>query len=106
MGGVELQIANRLWGQRDYHFLSEFLQITERQYGASLAEADFVHAAEKTRIGINEWMARQTAQRITDLVPPGSFDELTRLVLANTIYFLGGWATDSKTRQQLTLTSM
>ncbi|TWU49276.1 serpin family protein [Rubripirellula reticaptiva] len=95
-GGVEFRIANRLWGQRDYHFLSEFLQITERKYGACLAEADFVHAAEAMRIEINDWVAEQTAQRITNLVPPDSFNELTRLVLANAIYFLGSWENEFK----------
>lgn len=44
-GGVEFRIANRLWGQRGYHFLSDFLRITERFYGARLAEADFIDAA-------------------------------------------------------------
>ena len=92
-GGVEFRIANRLWGQRGYHFLSDFLHVTEQDYGARLAEADFVNASEAARIEINDWVAEQTAQRIKDLIPPDVLDEMTRLVLVNAIYFLGDWET-------------
>ena len=90
-GGVELRIANRFWGQGDYRFLADFLQITEEFYGAPLVDADFVGAAENTRMEINDWVANQTGQKIKDLIPSGSFNEFTRLVLANAIYFLGSW---------------
>jgi serpin B len=41
-------------------------------------------------------VAEQTAQRIVNLIPPDSFNELTRLVLANAIYFLGSWDNEFK----------
>ena len=37
-GRVELRLANRLCGQSGYHFLPDFLETTERYYGAALAE--------------------------------------------------------------------
>ena len=38
-------------------------------------------------------MEEQTNDRIVDLLPPGSVNDGTRLVLANAIYFLADWAT-------------
>lgn len=90
-GGVELRIANRLWGQRGYHFLPEFLETTDRCYGAGLAEVDFRGAAKDARERINKWIADQTAQKITNLISPGMIDSMTRLVLTNAVYFLGCW---------------
>jgi len=90
-GGVELKLANRLWGQRGYNFLPEFLEATERCYGARLAEVDFLNAAEEARLQINAWVTEQTAGKITDLIPAGMLSPLTRLVLTNAIYFKGFW---------------
>lgn len=91
-GGVELRMANRLWGQQGYHFLSDFLQTTENCYGAKLAEVDFQTASESARQQINAWVENQTAHKIKDLIPPEILDGTTRLVLTNAVYFLGRWA--------------
>lgn len=90
-GGVELKLANRLWGQAGYRFLPEFLEATERCYGARLAEVDFRNAVEEARLKINAWVEEQTAGKIKDLIPIGMLHPLTRLVLTNAIYFKGSW---------------
>jgi serpin B len=90
--GYQLAVANRLWGQRGEPFRDEFLSIVRRDYGAELGLVDFAHDAEAARGAINAWVAEQTAQKITDLIPPGVLDALTRLVLTNAIYFRGDWA--------------
>src|SRR5205814_1118577 len=41
---------------------------------------------------INRWVAQKTKDKIQNILPPGSLDEVTRLVLANAIYFKGIWA--------------
>jgi serpin B len=87
----QLRIANRLWGQQNYGFLPQFLTVTGRDYGAELAQVDFVGQTERTRQTINEWVERQTNDRIRDLLPSGSLSNLTRLVLTNAIYFKGQW---------------
>lgn len=43
--------------------------------------------AEQSRMIINKWVSNKTHGRITDVVPPDAIDELTVLVLVNTIYF-------------------
>jgi serpin B len=49
--------------------------------------------AESARGLINEWTAERTEDKITDLVPDGVLDNLTRLVLVNAIHFKAPWAT-------------
>jgi serpin B len=41
---------------------------------------------------INRWVADNTAQKITNILPPGALDSFTRLVLVNAVYFKGDWA--------------
>ena len=61
-------------------------------YGAEMGLVDFVNQAEAARGEINGWVRKQTADKITDLIPPGVLGPDTRLVLANAIYFRGDWA--------------
>jgi serine protease inhibitor len=88
----QLSIANRLWGQKDYGFQPEFLQISKESYGAGLEEVDFARATEKARLTINDWVAKETQDKIKDLIPGGVLKEDTRLVLTNAIYFKAQWA--------------
>ena len=89
--GFRLNIVNALWGQEGFEFLSEFLDVVGANYGAGLRLLDFRTAAEDSRIEINDWVSEQTEGRIEDLIPEGVIDELTRLVLTNTIFFNAAW---------------
>jgi serpin B len=90
--GFRLNIVNAIWGQKDYSFLSGFLDVLAENYGAGLRILDFINETEQSRLAINDWVSEQTNGRITDLVPPGAIDALTRLVLTNAIYFNAAWA--------------
>lgn len=90
-GEGALRIANALWGEQTYPFSEAFSAELERSYGAGLQETDFAGAPEAAREEINAWVAEQTEDRIEDIVPEGVITELTRLVLANAIYFYGPW---------------
>jgi serpin B len=90
--GIQLSVANALWAQQGHPFLPPFLNIARGEYRANLNQADFKTGAEPARAEINRWVAQQTHERIKDILPPGSVDSLTRLVLANAIYFKGTWA--------------
>jgi serpin B len=91
-GGFRLNVANSIWGQKGYSFLQEFLDLLAENYGAGLRILDFQKAPEDSRIVINEWVSEQTEGKIEDLLPAGSIDALTRLVLTNAIYFNAAWA--------------
>lgn len=88
--GIQLSVANRLWGQQGYGFLPDFLRLTREDFGAPLAELDFAQT-DQARAAINDWVAAATQGKIGELIPPGALDAMTRLVLTNAIYFKGGW---------------
>ncbi|XP_049738411.1 leukocyte elastase inhibitor [Elephas maximus indicus] len=86
-----LKLANRLYGEKTYSFLPEFLESTQKMYGADLASVDFQHASEEARKEINQWVKGQTEGKIPELLAPGVVDSMTKLVLVNAIYFKGNW---------------
>ncbi len=89
--GFRLNIVNAIWGQENYEFLSEFLDVLAENYGAGLRPLDFASAPEESRVTINNWVSDQTEGRIEDLIPQGLITSLTRLVLTNAIYFNAAW---------------
>jgi serpin B len=88
----QMSIANSIWGQQDYSFLQEYLDVLARNYGAGMRLVDFMNAPEEGRVAINDWVSEETEERIQDLIPEGVIDTLTRLVLANAIYFKASWS--------------
>lgn len=89
---LAIEIANSLWGQYDYPFLEEFLITLAESYDAGMNLVDFTTSAEEARVAINDWVEENTAGRITDLIPQGVIDSMTRLVLVNAIWFKASWA--------------
>lgn len=87
----ELAVANALWGREGYPFSEDYLALVDRYYGGGLRRADFAGDPDGERDRINAWVADATADRIDDLLPAGSIDASTVLVLTNAIYFLAGW---------------
>ena len=86
-----LSVANSVWGQEGYGFLPEFLDTLAVNYGGEVRPVDFHRNPEEARVRINDWVADETEERITNLIPPGAITGLTRLVLANAIYFKAAW---------------
>jgi serpin B len=90
-GKYRLRVANRLWGQKDYGFLPDFLKLSAERYGAGLKEVDFAAAPEQARRAINAWVEEQTQNKIKELLRPGVLTVDTRLVLTNAVYFKAAW---------------
>ncbi len=90
-GEVKLSVANSLWPQKGYPLLESFLDLTRKCYGASVTPLDF-REPEPARKTINTWVEDKTNQKIKDLIPSGTLDAMTRLVLVNAIYFKGNWS--------------
>ena len=88
---LTLRIANRLFVEKTYTFEPSYLDITRTTFGASIEPVDFRRDFDASRQHINAWIASATQDRIKDLLPPQRVDDDTRLVLANALYFLGGW---------------
>ena len=86
-----LSVANSVWGQEDYGFLPEYLDTLAANYGDEVRPVDFQRDPEDARVRINDWIADKTEERINDIIPDRAITPLTRLVLANAIYFKAAW---------------
>jgi len=91
--GYQLHVADALWAEKDFTFLDDFLKLTASDYAAGFNRVDFKTAPEAVRQTINQWVEQKTEDKIKDLLPPGSINPATRLVLTNAIYFKGDWQT-------------
>lgn len=89
---VMLRMANTAWVQSGFPVLPDFTGRLRDAASAEFADADFERAPEAAREEINRVVADQTAGKITGLLPPGSVDAMTRLVLANAVYLKARWA--------------
>jgi serpin B len=83
----QLVVANALWAQAGLRLQPRFAQ----ESAGFLHQVDFVGSCEKARQTINSWVADRTADRIRELLGPGSLNDLTRLILTNAIYFKADW---------------
>lgn len=102
-GNATLAIANRLWADKTFTMSPTFTGYASKAYGAPLANVDFLRQPDQARQTINGWVAGKTNDKIKDLLPPGSIQSSTPLVITNAIYFKGNWASafqKSATRDQ------
>jgi len=90
-GNIKWRVANKLWGDADYVFNADYVDLLEEAYHSPLEKVNYVSAPEWSRQEINTWVADKTEQRIKDLIPEGSITVDTKLVLTNAIYFKGDW---------------
>ncbi|XP_041331974.1 ovalbumin-related protein Y-like isoform X2 [Pyrgilauda ruficollis] len=86
-----LKIGDRLYFEKTYPILEEYIKCAKKFYRAELEEVDFKTAAEEARQRINSWVEKETNGRIQDFLVSDSVDLNTALVFVNVIYFKGIW---------------
>src|SRR5881409_4305680 len=91
---ITLNIANRLFAQKGYHFREAYLALVKQNFGGAFEPLDFVANPAAATQRINKWVADQTRDKIRDLIPGGALDKTTRLVLANALYLKAPWASE------------
>jgi len=52
---------------------------------------DFIHQFDQARLNINAWVSDETADKINNLLPQGSLNSQTRMVLVNAIHIKLPW---------------
>ena len=88
-----LTVADALWAQENYSFQQPFLDLATKYYAGGLHRVNFEAEAEAARKTINDWVAKETRNRILDLIPSGSIDpQSTRMILTDAVYFRAPWA--------------
>jgi serpin B len=86
---VILNLASAIWFQEGIHLKPGFVATNSRFFHAGLAPVDFQKPASAQII--NDWADNSTHGKIKDIVQ-WPFDPLTKVILANAIYFKGQWA--------------
>jgi serpin B len=89
----ELQIVNSIWGQQTYTWTPSFLTVLAQSYGTGVILQDFINEADTGLQSINAWVSFETDGAINDLLPVGSINWHTRMVLVNAIHLKLPWAT-------------
>ncbi|KAL1775203.1 serpin B10 [Sigmodon hispidus] len=86
-----LESANKLFGEKSSRFKENYIQLCKKYYSAEPEAVDFLKCAEEARIKINSWVKTETKGEISNLLPEGSIDADTKMVLVNAVYFKGKW---------------
>lgn len=96
---ITLTIANRLFGQRGYDFRPAYLERLQKTLDSPLEALDFIGDSAGATTHINRWIAKETRERIRDLIPPNALNKDTRLVLANAVYLKAPWKQEFKEKE-------
>ncbi|HEY5351552.1 MAG TPA: serpin family protein [Streptosporangiaceae bacterium] len=91
-GDLTLRAPNTVWAQSGLLLEPGFTAALAAAPAVALRGADFRQAADQARQEINQFIAEQTAGKITGLLSPGVLDAATRLVLASAVYLKAAWA--------------
>ncbi|GBP43732.1 Alaserpin [Eumeta japonica] len=90
--GVELKLASKVYVAQGYQIQEQFKADTRRLFYSEIKNINFIKSTDAAS-EINQWVEDKTNHRIKDLTKPDYFDEDTRAVLVNAIYFKGSWRT-------------
>jgi serpin B len=88
----ELDVANKLVVQQNFDILQTFKDDLNKYYETTIETADFSHNSVAATDSINQWVKKQTHDKIEKLLSE-PLSPSTRLVLLNAIYFKGIWQT-------------
>jgi len=92
-GKIDIVAAvNAAFVHQNANLKNEFAKQLEETFGASAIPVNF-NTPDSARNTINGWVAGKTRNMIKELLPAGSIDRLTRIVLVNAVYFKGEWRT-------------
>ncbi len=89
--GRELRSANAFWVRNDLVLVPGFERDMQNEAAAGLNRTDFRSDPEGSRREINGWVARQTEDRIEELIAQGVIRKTTAAVLVNAIYWKADW---------------
>jgi serpin B len=89
--GCHLTVANALWRQKGHPVNPGYVEALRTGMGADIGEVDFVGAKAAAVRTINDWAAKATRDKIKNVLSENLVDDLTRVILANAIYFKARW---------------
>lgn len=85
---VQLNVANSIWLNENYHFQTDFAQNNRDYLNAKLQEIDIADSQSPKMI--NDWVKKSTNDKIEKMVDAPLDPDLVA-ILINAIYFKGDW---------------
>ena len=89
---VALSVANALWLSDRLTFSPDYLRTARDGFGATARAVDFGGDPLGSAATINGWVSEQTRERISSIVDPAGFNDLTAAVLTNAVWFKANWS--------------
>nr|ACN59483.1 serpin 1 [Triticum aestivum] len=90
-GGPRVAFANGVFVDASLLLKPSFQELAVCKYKAETQSVDFQTKAAEVTTQVNSWVEKVTSGRIKNILPSGSVDNTTKLVLANALYFKGAW---------------
>ncbi|CAL4926233.1 unnamed protein product [Urochloa decumbens] len=100
-GGPRIEFADAVFVDKSLKLKPAFEEMAVGKYKAETHSVDFQKQAAEVSGQVNSWVEKVTSGLIKEILPSGSVDQDTRLVLGNALYFKGSWTKKfdaSKTR--------
>lgn len=88
----QVHTADAIWVQNGLRIDKHFMAALHTAFAAGAVRTDFAADPGGARTQINAAIAQATHGRITNLIPPGVVNNLTRVVLTDAIYLKARWA--------------
>lgn len=88
-GSVELEVANAMWPAVGFPLRDDFVRTIRTDYFGEARNLDYTNPSQAEEI-INSWVEGKTRGKIEDLIDELSAE--TVMVLTNSFYFRGLWA--------------
>ncbi|KAM0884004.1 hypothetical protein ACQ4PT_031246 [Festuca glaucescens] len=90
-GGPRVAFANGVFVDASLQLKPTFKDLAVGKYKAETQSVDFQTKAAEVAGQVNSWVEKITTGLIKEILPAGSVDNTTRLVLGNALYFKGAW---------------
>ncbi|KAL5211148.1 hypothetical protein ABZP36_006771 [Zizania latifolia] len=90
-GGPRVAFADGVFFDASLSLKPTFKELAVGKYKAETNSVDFQTKAAEVAGQVNSWVKKVTSGLIKEILPPGSVDQTTRLVLGNALYFKGAW---------------
>ncbi|KAM3700785.1 hypothetical protein ACB094_05G123800 [Castanea mollissima] len=89
--GLILASLNTLWTNQAFSLKPSFKEFARTVFKAEAHTLNFVNQVEIVKNEVNLWAKSATKGLIKELLPQGSINQDTILILANALYFKGAW---------------
>jgi len=84
-----LRTANAIWPEKSFSIKKSFADDVKMYFSSKSSAMDYKNNAGGAKNSINNWIAKQTNNRILNIIP--FIDPSTKLILTNAIYFKAKW---------------